>query len=38
MVLRGFQQNRLMPMFLCPERSGNILRQVHELSTLVIEA
>ena len=37
MVLIGFQQDRLVTVFLCPEGAGDILGQMHELSTLVIE-
>ena len=37
MVLIGFQQDRLMPMFLCSESSGDIFGKSHELPTLVIE-
>ena len=37
MVLIGFQQDRLMPMFLCSESSNDIFGKRHELPTLVVE-
>ena len=37
MVLIGFQQDRLVTVFLCPEGAGDILSQMHKLPTLVIE-
>ena len=37
MVLIGFQQDRLVTVFLCPEGAGDILGQMHKLPTLVIE-
>ena len=36
--LIGFQDQRLMAVHLCPKCAGDILRTVHNLSTLIVQA